>query len=312
MQAMKSSASFAFGNLSNQYRLGYMSINNSTGSDFLNLGTFELTHKENWFAKLTAARPNNATPLRGALTRVGRLYGGRLNGTSLNGSTVVEPMQYSCQQNFTLLSTDGYWNESGSPAKQLDGVTDIGDADGSLPRPLYDGTGTLNTLADVAAYYYETDLRNGTAATGLCRSATGGDLCENNVPVGGDDVARHQHMTTFTLGLGVSGYMLFDEKYRTATSGDFFDVRNGTTADPANGTCSWQAAGGSCNWPIPVNNSQPNIDDLWHAAVNGRGTYFSATDPANLYTGLANALAAIESRRGAAGSDDEQPEHLRR
>lgn len=302
MQAMKSAASFAFGNLSNQYRLGYMSINNSTGSDFLNLGTFELTHKENWFAKLTAARPNNATPLRGALTRVGRLYGGRLNGSSLNGSTVVEPMQYSCQQNFTLLSTDGYWNEGGSPAKQLDGVTDIGDADGSLPRPLYDGTATLNTLADVAAYYYETDLRNGTAATGLCRSATGGDLCENNVPVGGDDVARHQHMTTFTLGLGVSGYMLFDEKYRTATSGDFFDVRNGTTADPTNGVCSWQAAGGACNWPIPVNNSQPNIDDLWHAAVNGRGTYFSATDPANLYTGLANALAAIESRRGAAAA----------
>ena len=302
MQSMKSSASFAFGNLSNQYRLAYMSINNNTGSDFLNFGTFETTHKQNWFTKLTSARPNNATPLRGSLTRVGRLYGGRLNGTSLNGSTVVEPMQYSCQQNFTLLSTDGYWNEGGSPAKQLDGLTDIGDADGSLPRPLYDGTATLNTLADVAAYYYETDLRDGTAATGLCRSVTGGDLCENNVPIGGDDTAVHQHMTTFTLGLGVSGYMLFDEKYRTSASGDFADVRNGTTANPAGGVCSWQTSGSTCNWPVPVNNSQPNIDDLWHAAVNGRGTYFSATDPANLYTGLANALAAIEARRGAAAA----------
>ena len=47
------------------------------------------------------------------------------------------------------------------------------------------------------------------------------------VPVGGVDVARHQHMTTFTLGLGVSGYMLFDESYRTATSGDFFDIPPG-------------------------------------------------------------------------------------
>lgn len=301
MQSMKSSASFAFGNLSNQYRLGYMSINNATGSDFLNLGTFELTHKESWFQKLTAARPSGVTPLRGALTRVGRLYGGRLNGTSLNGSTVVDPMQYSCQQNFTLLSTDGYWNETGSPAKQLDGTTDIGNADGSLPRPLYDGTGALNTLADVAAYYYETDLRTGTAATDLCRSASGSDLCENNVPVGGVDVARHQHMTTFTLGLGVSGYMLFDQNYRTAVSGDFFDVANGTPANPANNICTWQTSG-ACNWPVPVNNSQPNIDDLWHAAVNGRGTYFSATDPANLYTGLASALAAIEARRGAAAA----------
>jgi type IV pilus assembly protein PilY1 len=300
MQSMKTSASFAFGNLSNQYRLGYISINNSTGSDFLNVDRFELTHKENWFTKLTAARPNNATPLRGALSRVGRLFGGRLNGTSVNGSTVVDPMQYSCQQNFTLLSTDGYWNETGTPTR-LDGSTAIGDADNTLPRPLLDGTSTSNTLADVAAYYYETDLRTGTAGVGLCASGTGGDLCENNVPIGGVDVARHQHMTTFTLGLGVSGYMLFDENYRTATSGDFFDVANGTAANATNGICTWQSSG-SCNWPIPVNNSPPNIDDLWHAAVNGRGTYFSAKDPAGLYSGLSAALAAIETRRGAAAA----------
>ncbi len=300
MQAMKTSASFAFGNLSNQYRLGYISINNSTGSDFLNLGRFETTHKDNWFTKLTAARPNSTTPLRGTLSRVGRLFGGRLNGTTLNGSRVTDPMQYSCQQNFTLLSTDGYWNESGTPSHEK-ATTEIGDADSALPRPLLDGNSTSNTLADVAAYYYETDLRAGTAADAWCVSGTGGDLCTNNVPVGGVDVARHQHMTTFTLGLGVSGYMLFDEGYRTATSGDFFDVTNGSTANPANGICAWQASG-TCNWPIPVNNSPPAVDDLWHAAVNGRGTYFSAKDPATLYSGLSSALAAIATRLGAAAA----------
>jgi type IV pilus assembly protein PilY1 len=300
MQTMKTSASFAFGNLSNQYRLGYMSINNATGTDFLNLGRFETTHKDDWFTKLTAARPNSTTPLRGALSRVGRLFGGRLNGTTLNGSRVTDPMQYSCQQNFTLLSTDGYWNESGTP-RQLDGTTEIGDADSTLPRPLLDGNSTSNTLADVAAYYYETDLRAGTSSDAWCVSGTGGDLCTNNVPVGGDDVARHQHMTTFTLGLGVSGYMLFDEGYGTARSGDFFDVKSGSTANPTNGICAWQASG-SCNWPVPVNNSPPAVDDLWHAAVNGRGTYFSAKDPASLYSGLSSALAAIAQRLGAAAA----------
>ena len=231
---------------------------------------------------------------------MGRLFGGRLNGTTLNGSRVTDPMQYSCQQNFTLLSTDGYWNESGTP-RQLDGTTEVGDADSTLPRPLLDGNATSNTLADVAAYYYETDLRAGTASDAWCVSGTGGDLCTNNVPVGGVDVARHQHMTTFTLGLGVSGYMLFDEGYRTATSGDFFDVANGSTANPANGICAWQASG-SCNWPVPVNNSPPAVDDLWHAAVNGRGTYFSAKDPATLYSGLSSALAAIATRLGAAAA----------
>lgn len=300
MQTMKTSASFAFGTLSNNYRLGYISINNATGTDFLNLDRFELTHREAWFTKLTSAYPSGVTPLRGALSRVGRLFGGRLNGQSLNGSTVVDPMQYSCQQNFTLLSTDGYWNESGTPVR-LDGSTAIGDADNALPRPLLDGTTTSNTLADVAAYYYDTDLRTGTTGVGLCASATGGDLCENNVPVTDVDVARHQHMTTFTLGLGVSGYMLFDEAYATAQSGDYFNVKNGTPANPAGGVCTWQASG-ACNWPVPVNNSPPNIDDLWHAAVNGRGTYFSAKDPAALYSGLSAALAAIEKRRGAAAA----------
>lgn len=298
MQTMKTSASFAFGNLSNQYRVGYFSINNNTTRDFLNLNKFETTQKQNWFSKLAAAIPNNATPLRGALSTVGRLFGGRLNGSTLNGSTVVDPMQYSCQQNFTLLSTDGYWNETATP-RQLDGSTAIGDTDSSLQRPLLDGTSTSNTLADVAAYYYETDLRP--TGSSYCTSATGGDLCTNNVPVGGVDQATHQHMTTFTLGLGVSGYMLFDENYRTATSGDFFDVANGTPANPTNGVCTWQTSG-ACNWPVPVNNSPPNVDDLWHAAVNGRGTYFTAKDPASLYTGLARALAAINDRRGASAA----------
>ena len=36
-----------------------------------------------------------------------------------------------------------------------------------------------------------------------------------------DDKARHQHMTTFTLGLGVSGQLTFQDDYKTASSGDF-------------------------------------------------------------------------------------------
>ncbi|RZU00525.1 pilus assembly protein [Rivibacter subsaxonicus] len=294
MQSMKSSAGLAFATVSDQYRLGYMSINNSTGSDFLNLGTYTGTQKSDWFSKLVAAEPRNSTPLRQALSTVGRLYGGALNGSSLNGSTVRDPMQYSCQQNFTILSTDGYWNGAGGT--QLDGTTAIGNQDGSLSRPLLDGTNTSDTLADVAAYYYNTDLR-----TSNCTSGSGTDLCQNNVPTGGDDVAQHQHMTTFTLGLGISGYMQFQPDYRTAGSGDFFNIKSAHDADAANGICTWQASG-TCNWSVPASDSQTNIDDLWHAAVNGRGSYFSASDPIGLYTGLSSALAAIDSQKGSAAA----------
>ena len=100
-------------------------------------------------------------------------------------------------------------------------------------------------------------------------------------------------MTTFTLGLGAQGKMLFSPSYWTDTSEDFASVKNGVTADPANGVCSWMAAGSRCVWPTPSSDDPANIDDLWHAAVNGRGSYFSATDPTSLATGLASTLGTI-------------------
>ncbi|MCM8641054.1 MAG: PilC/PilY family type IV pilus protein, partial [Candidatus Accumulibacter sp.] len=49
----------------------------------------------------------------------------------------------------------------------------------------------------------------------------------------------------------------------------------------------------------PESNTQSNIDDLWHAAVNGRGTYFSATDPSSLAAGISGALQTVTVRDGA-------------
>jgi Tfp pilus tip-associated adhesin PilY1 len=171
--------------------------------------------------------------------------------------------------------------------------------------------GTSDTLADVAMYYYETDLRDlalwnnctgggtGTAGTGAA-----GDVCANNVYISGADNNTKQHMTTFTLGLGARGRMVFSPSYQSDLSGDFISVKNGATADSTTTppTCSWQANGTACNWPVPASNAIENIDDLWHAAVDGRGTYFSATDPASLASGLSSALSSITSRKGSAAA----------
>lgn len=296
MQMMKSSASRAFAAVLNNRRVGYMSINNNTGSDFLNLDTFDGVQKTNWFSKLTHARPSNSTPLRTALATAGRLYAGKLNGTSLNGSTVNDPMLYSCQRNFTILSTDGFWNESNNP-KQVDGSTDIGNQDSALARPKLDGNNTANALADVAAYYRNTDLRTGATGSAACTSGvSGADVCGN-----GDPVNAAQFMKTFTLGLGASGYMQFRADYLSATSGDFFAVNQGASPNASSGICTWQASG-ACNWPVPLSNTLTAIDDLWHAAVNGDGTYFSASDPTTLFTGLSSALSAIDVQTKASAA----------
>lgn len=299
MQMAKSAASIAFSALDSQKRLGYMSINNNTGSDFLNVAdvTSGATgQKSQWYAKLVAAKPNNSTPLRTALSTAGRYYAGKLS--TVNSVSATDPMQYACQRNYTMLSTDGYWNESNNP-NQIDGSTDIGDQDSgtSIQRPQLDGTATGNTLADVAQYYYITDIRDSTF--GNTTGALGTDVASN---VGLTDL--QQRMYTSTLGLGASGYMQFQSNYQTAKSGDYYDVAQGTTTSTttaANGVCTWQTSG-SCNWPKAVSNKQTTIDDLWHAAVNGRGTYYSAANPSDIKTGLANFLADIDTKTASASA----------
>ncbi|HRD87875.1 MAG TPA: PilC/PilY family type IV pilus protein [Accumulibacter sp.] len=159
---------------------------------------------------------------------------------------------------------------------------------------------TADTLADVAEYYWKTDLRDPSQTPDRCTGGpvvTGAVTTQNNVCTNDAKYPR-QYMSTYTLGLGASGLMQYQADYLTAASGDFNSVKLGLVADPNAGICPWQTIG-ECNWPKPESNTQSNIDDLWHAAVNGRGTYFSATDPSSLAAGISGALSTVTVRDGA-------------
>jgi type IV pilus assembly protein PilY1 len=414
MLMMKTATGRAFQNIGNKFRIGYMSINNNAGSSLLNIGDFDNTQKFNWYTKLYAARPDNMTPIRRALSDAGRIYAAKVS--MLNGVSVTDPVQYSCQKNLTLLSTDGYWNSSAG--YKVDGSTAVGNQDTPQPRPFNDGgrveniytatitfsannrndtvssikvnqgdglqeilsapvtagrggsgaslaqnvvgsictsaksgactvggysavrspgsstvtitaplaagtvsgsptvvpggsagytataftsspvtiDGTSDTLADVAQYYWQTDLRS--SALGNETGALGTSVSADNVLPGGDDDANWQHMTTFTLGLGARGRMVYSPTYKTDKSGDYNAVYYGKdpiiSSDPTLSVCIWQTAG-PCNWPIPGSDQIENIDDLWHAAVNGRGTYFAANDTATLTTGLNGVLQTAQA-----------------
>ena len=74
MQMTKSAASHGFSVLSTNVRVGYMSLNNNTDSDFLDIAdvaTESGGQKSKWYGKLTAAVPSNSTPLRTALSQAG-------------------------------------------------------------------------------------------------------------------------------------------------------------------------------------------------------------------------------------------------
>jgi type IV pilus assembly protein PilY1 len=365
MLMMKSATGRAFAGIGSGYRVGFITINPGSpvsSSKYLAISDFNATQKSNWYSKLYAQNPGSGTPLREALARAGRHFAGIQTG--INSGMTGDPMQYSCQQNFTILTTDGYWN--GNAGIQLDG-TAIGNHDGNIsttPRPLFDGSttttiervtsvneflstsgcssgrrrvratttvtdtpispagspssssstanvtscssspralqspnplvttttvtssggGSSGSLADVAAYYYLTDLR-AAGSTGALGTDVGTD---NNVPSGGsgveDDSARHQHMTTFTMGLGLAGTLNYVSSYKTG-AGDFAALRSG-----------------ALNWPAPTNDNPTALDDLWHAAVNGKGQFFSAANPDAVVEALTAALAGVNARVASAAA----------
>ncbi|RZA26569.1 MAG: pilus assembly protein, partial [Proteobacteria bacterium] len=108
-------------------------------------------------------------------------------------------------------------------------------------------------------YYWKTDLRT--------------DLV-NIVPTTSANPAFWQHMVTFGISIGLKG-----------------------TLNPATDLPSITSGGTS--WPNPVSNGITTIDDLWHAAVNGHGTFLAASNPTEFTTGLSNALAAVTQRTGS-------------
>ena len=442
-QLMKAATAEAFKDVDqNKFRAGLFFLNSvesgSNGStshknndlkikDFSGEGSG--THRHDWFNRLYGARADVYTPTRGALARMGRIYAGQISGW--------DPVQYSCQQNFTILSTDGYWNtdyESGAYGpKKINGSDNVGHQDGAgtdpvgavakitvssasggqfgsnrcyetvsvtvdagtgplellnsspvtascsgsdtssgrltranawgnsvassingksavtgftasydsgsrtvtitaptalgdltaapqliwnktagsgsagsptivafsggsggssgAPRPQLDAHGASNTLADIAYYYYNTDLR--TAALGNCSNTIDGvtynNLCKNNVLGSGEDNTSWQHMTTFTLGLGVSGDIKYEANYKTAVNTaatQYFDIRQGTA-----------------DWPNPItDDEEARIDDLWHAAVNGHGTYYAASNAETLKDGILDALNGVQARIGSSSA----------
>lgn len=274
IKAAKAGAGRAFRAQGNNVRVGYRSLHGNGSADYdIPVGTADgrfiddsatsVTNRTTWYSRLYNARGANGTPLQAALNDAGNYFSESGAGGPYGPQSGVN--QYSCRQNFTILTTDGYWNS---------GTIDVGNADGTNGSQITNGKpvtdpnyrsytytagspysdGRSQTLADVAMYYWKRDLR--------------GNL-ENNVPSSTGNPAFWQHMVTFGISIGLKGSMGW---------GSVDDV----PANPA--------------WPQPTADNVTTIDDLLHASVNGRGEFVSAMDPSAFAAGLSAALAVIEQR----------------
>ena len=171
------------------------------------------------------------------------------------------------------MTTDGYWNGDAASLAAARANNDGTDGEAItgpggqtyqyVAEPPY-SDGHSNTLADVAMYYWKTDLRP--------------DL-KNDVPTSAANPGFWQHMVTFGISIGEQGEL-----------------------DPTSDLPNLIA--GTESWPNPTTNTEDarRIDDLWHAAVNSRGEFIAASDAQAFIDSLSAALGTIADRLGSGAS----------
>lgn len=217
--------------------------------------------------------PAAGTPLRRSLDDIGQYYSrtdnpGPWGNTPGTDDGVATNSHLQCRQSYTILMTDGYWNTGADPAStagarlNVDGTAGPGHTgpgsavfNYTAVSPFTDGNS--DTLADVAMYYWKNDLRS--------------DLV-NAVPKSTINPAFWQHMSTFGVGLGVTGSVSPTSAFNAISSG------------------------AAIAWPDPTASNAAKLDDLLHASVNGRGGFFTASDPDAFATELSTVLNAIGDR----------------
>lgn len=284
------------------------------------------THRNNllnWINTLTLPNPSN-TPSHKAMDRVLKYFqaNGNYNPWRNNPQTPSDKNELSCRKAFHVFMTDGSWNGQYAGTQDGDGIVmGGGNADGvskTLPDNVrYDnasaqtriyrdtrGTPAISTFSDLAFHMWSTDLRPDLPNDVKPRQKVtvneryGTQFIEpywnpKNNP------ATWQHIVTYTIGF---------KDAASKWTGDI-DWQGGMYA----GTGIAKLAEGTATWTSPLCGSllnsictvdqgvkDPDVisrrkQELWHAAMNGRGVFYPAPDASALAGAFQSILTEIRS-----------------
>lgn len=279
--ATRSAINLAFYGLPNDVRVTWGALNTcniGTGSSSGNcnnntMARFSGQHRVNFFSWLRTLPYSGGTPLHRAMKRAGDFLSGNNLAYGGDGNGLA------CRSSYHILMSDGYWNNQ--PA----GSTNH---DGSLPAPYKDSH--ANTLADWAYHYWSTDLRPSMAndVKPYIPFKSTNATTQYNDPR--NNPATWQHMVNYTVGLGLSN-ALTNSSYPT-WGGSTFANFNELMYMGSNGK----------SWPAVSNDNANNVYDMWHAAINSRGEFFSADSPEALVLAFSTILGRIADRTTSASS----------
>lgn len=233
------------------------------------LDTHHLTHV---LQGVQAIQAQGETPLRTAVPSVGRYFRARNDRWNpwLEIPGEADTAQAPCRRAFHLLMTDGQYNDPAPAIGDLDGQDGPDHAHanplGAQPTrilaapPRRDGPadqpGRAATLADTVMQDYWADLM---------------PRLSNRVPPTPDDPAFWQHLSLLAVGLGLQG-----------------ELPAANEAERANTLAQLRA--GQWHWPDPNTSLAARVDDLWHAAVNTGGAFYTVQQAQDLERALQAAL----------------------
>lgn len=292
-------ASLAFKTLDPSVRVAWTALNTCTSFSVncngwdgsktdSRVSSFTDAHKSDFYDWLKRLPANNNTPLRTGLIRIGEYY--KTSGLSspyAQNPNVTLGTESSCRQNYAMVMTDGIWNGDNPSVGNFDGTTQIlGDGTTYGPRSPYKDSNS-SSIADIAFKYWATDLRTNLAnnINPFFADYTGSDSEQYWNPK--NDPASWQHMVTFTVGLGLSSWL---PAVGLEWDGDSF---NG----------SYDAlVSGSKTWPTTGTDANGNVADLWHAAINSRGQFFSADKPTDLLAAFQTIVSRVNKGIGSSAA----------
>jgi type IV pilus assembly protein PilY1 len=210
---------------------------------------------------------------------IGRMYTADANGGTPTRRTLRNiynqyirtdanaPIQFGCQRNNAFIVTDGYNSDTGSFTPSYDRSTWVGTAPYTTIH--------TDSLADIAGALYTNNPRPDLPTGLLAVDPTFSGL--------NPDRNTNLHVNTHAITVGAIG-----EIYGRAVP----QFTNPFLNPPV--------------WPTPQQYRPSQVDDLWHAAINGRGQMFTARNAneltASLNTVVRNMLVAAGSDAGVAVS----------
>ncbi len=290
------SMSRAFAPFDETVRIAFQNMNTNKIVGSTTINKFVGTVRTNFYKRLFGSPVGGGTPTLDSTDRVGKFYSRSTGLATTNPYYEADlGIELSCRQNFHFLTTDGFWNQTppGMPAKNdhttqtlPDGKAfNVGDAESKI---MWNENHTASTtLADIAWHYWANDLRNladrvppflPDRSTNLFAPITPSlnPLDDKEIywnPA--NNPATWQHMVNFMISFGVDGRI-------PKTDANYRNLRLGTL-----------------QWPRTQANTTPNVDDMWHAAINSRGQAFTASNPDELIAAMSEVVSSILARRGA-------------